>query len=65
MLILEIDIYNFSLVGGWLLILLLLVEIMLSNSKILVIAILVHVVGHALSHIPLSSFWLLASHVAA
>jgi len=38
---------------------------MLSNSKILVITILVHVVGHALGHVPFSSVWLLAIHVGA
>lgn len=38
---------------------------MLSDSKILVVTILVHVVGHALGHVPFSSLWLLAIHVGA
>lgn len=65
MLVLEIDIHDIAFLVGWLLVLLLLKEIMLPNSKILVITILVHVVGHALGHVPLSSLWLLAGHVGA
>jgi hypothetical protein len=64
-LVLEIYIHDFCFLISWLLILLLLNEIMLSNSKILIITILVHVVGQALGHVPLSSIWLLTRHLGA
>jgi hypothetical protein len=64
-LVLEIYVHNLAFLVCWLLILLLLMEIMLSNSKVLVVAVLVHVVGHALGHVPLSSIRLLSRHLGA
>jgi len=64
-LVLEIYVHNIAFLVCWLLVLLLLKEIMLSNSKVLVITILVHVVGHALGHVPLSSIRLLTGHLGA